>query len=129
MTRKIAFLEGWSWFKFNNLGLALGTNFKFCTSVAKGLKFVMEILFRKLRAYKLQTSAVCLCKVLENSSNEDYAGVTFYRSRCCRLFSQIAVLNNFLENFHVGLQVHLKKTPHGYVTGRFSKFGLCFVFH
>ena len=30
--------EGWSWFKFNHLGLALGTNLKFCTSVAKGLK-------------------------------------------------------------------------------------------
>ena len=38
MTRKIAFFEGWSWFKFNNLGLALGTNLKFCTRVAKGLK-------------------------------------------------------------------------------------------
>ena len=38
MTRKIAFFEGWPWFKFNYLGLALGTNLKFCTSVAKGLK-------------------------------------------------------------------------------------------
>ena len=38
MTRKIAFFQEWSWFKFNNLGLALGTNLKFCTSVAKGLK-------------------------------------------------------------------------------------------
>ena len=38
LTRKIAFSEGWSWFKFNNLGLALGTNLKFSTSVAKGLK-------------------------------------------------------------------------------------------
>ena len=89
----------------------------------------MEFLFRKLRAYKLQTSAVCLCKVLENSSNKDYAGVTFYRSRRYRLSSQIAVLNNFLENFQGGLQAHLKKTPHGYVTGRFPKFLLCFVFH
>ena len=35
---KTAFFEGWSWFKFNNLGLALGTNLKFYTSVAKGLK-------------------------------------------------------------------------------------------
>ena len=43
MTRKIAFFEGWSWFKFNNLRLALGTNLKFCTSVAKGL----ELKFRK----------------------------------------------------------------------------------
>ena len=38
MTRKTAFFEGWSWFKFNNLGLALGTNLKFYSSVAKGSK-------------------------------------------------------------------------------------------
>ena len=38
MTGKIAFFEGWSWCKFNNLGLALGTNLKFCTSVAKESK-------------------------------------------------------------------------------------------
>ena len=38
MTIKTAFFEGWSWFKFNNFGLALGTNLKFYTSVAKGLK-------------------------------------------------------------------------------------------
>ena len=31
-------IERKSWFKFNNLGLALGTNLKFYTSVAKGLK-------------------------------------------------------------------------------------------
>ena len=30
--------EGWLWFKFNNLGLALGMNLKFYTSLAKGLK-------------------------------------------------------------------------------------------
>ena len=29
---------GWSWFKFNNLGLALGTNLKFYTSMSKELK-------------------------------------------------------------------------------------------
>ena len=38
MSRRITFFEGWSWFKLNNLGLALGTNLNFCTSVAKGLK-------------------------------------------------------------------------------------------
>ena len=38
LTRKTAFFEGWSWFKFNNLRLALGTNLKFYTSVKKGLK-------------------------------------------------------------------------------------------
>ena len=32
------FFEGWSLFKFNNLGLALGTTLKFYTNVAKVLK-------------------------------------------------------------------------------------------
>ena len=38
LTRKTAFFEGRSCFKFNNLGLVLGTNLKFYTSVAKRLK-------------------------------------------------------------------------------------------
>ena len=38
LTKKTAFFQRWSCFKFNNLGLALGTNLKFYTSVAKGLK-------------------------------------------------------------------------------------------
>ena len=42
LTRKTAFFEGWSWFKFNNLGLALDTNLKFCTSVVKGLKLKVK---------------------------------------------------------------------------------------
>ena len=42
MTRKTAFFEGWSWFKFNNLGLALGTNLKFYTSLSKGLKLKVK---------------------------------------------------------------------------------------
>ena len=36
--QKNHFFEGSSWFKFNNLGLTLGTNLKFYTSVTKGLK-------------------------------------------------------------------------------------------
>ena len=38
LTRNTTFFEGWSWFKFNNLGLAQGTSLKFYISVAKGLK-------------------------------------------------------------------------------------------
>ena len=34
----IFFFFFWSWFKFNNLGSALGKNLKFCTSLSKGLK-------------------------------------------------------------------------------------------
>ena len=36
--QKNRFFDRWSRFKFNNLGLALGTNLKFYTSVAKELK-------------------------------------------------------------------------------------------
>ena len=42
MTKKAAFFEEWSWFKFNNLGLALGTNLTFYTSLAKGLKLKVK---------------------------------------------------------------------------------------
>ena len=37
-----AFFEGWSSLKFNNLGLALVTNLKFYTSVAKGWKLKVK---------------------------------------------------------------------------------------
>ena len=39
------FFEGWSWFKFNNLGVALGTTLNFYTSVAKGLKLKVRKLW------------------------------------------------------------------------------------
>ena len=36
--QKNNFFVGWSWFKFNNLGVVLGMVLKFYTSVAKELK-------------------------------------------------------------------------------------------
>ena len=36
--RKTTFFKGWSWFKFNDLGLALGMALKFYANVAKELK-------------------------------------------------------------------------------------------
>ena len=47
LTRKTTVFEGWSWFRFNNLELALGTNLKFHTCVAKGLKLKVRK-FREL---------------------------------------------------------------------------------
>ena len=35
---KTTFFEGWCWFKFDILGLALGMTLKFYTRMAKGLK-------------------------------------------------------------------------------------------
>ena len=45
LTRKTAFFEGWSWFKFNNLGLALGMNLKLYISLSKGLKLKVRKLW------------------------------------------------------------------------------------
>ena len=42
--RKNIFFEGCSWFKFNNVGLALGMALKFYNSVAKGQKKVRKFL-------------------------------------------------------------------------------------
>ena len=44
-------LEGWSWFTFNNLGLALGTNMEFYTSVSKGLKLKFRKLWRLIPTF------------------------------------------------------------------------------
>ena len=38
MTKAAAFFEGWSWFKINNMKLALGMTLKFYISGAKMLK-------------------------------------------------------------------------------------------
>ena len=51
MTRKTAFFEGWSWFKFNDLGLALGTNLKFYNSVAKGSKLKVRKFWRLIPTF------------------------------------------------------------------------------
>ena len=42
MTRKIAFFEGWFWFKFNNLRLALDTILKFYIGLSKGLRLKVK---------------------------------------------------------------------------------------
>ena len=42
----MSFFEGWSWIKWNNLGLALGTNLKFSASVAKQLKLNVRKFWR-----------------------------------------------------------------------------------
>ena len=40
--QKKQFVKGWSWFQFNNLGLALGMALKFYTRVAKRVKLKVK---------------------------------------------------------------------------------------
>ena len=46
--QKNRFFQRWSWFKFNNLGLALGMALKFNTSVAKGSKVKVRKFWRPI---------------------------------------------------------------------------------
>ena len=60
LTRKAAIFDRWSWFKFNNLGLTLGANLKFYTSVAKGLK----LKFRKFWGLTITFAEVTVEKLV-----------------------------------------------------------------
>ena len=55
LTRKTTFFEEWSWFKLNNLGLALGTNLAFYTTVAKGLKLKVKKFWRLIPTFVVVT--------------------------------------------------------------------------
>ena len=76
MTRKTAFFQGWSWFKFNNLRLALGMNLKFYTSLAKGLKL-------KVRKFcgLIHTFAEFTAEKLEGGlfASPSWIGLSLYR--------------------------------------------------
>ena len=80
---KTAFFERPSCFKFNNLGLALRTNSKFYTSVAKGLK----LKFRKFwgLSYKGKTGRgpFCTpsCPILNRDNRESYDGFVVLAER------------------------------------------------
>ena len=51
MTRKTAFFEGLSLFKFNNFGLALGMNLKFYISVVKGSKLKVRKFYGRIPTF------------------------------------------------------------------------------
>ena len=51
LPRKTTFFEEWSWFKFNNWGLALGTSLKIYKSVAKWLKLKVKMFLELVPAF------------------------------------------------------------------------------
>ena len=94
--QKNRFFEEWSWFKFNNLGLGLGTNVKFCTRGEKVLKWKVrkfrelipmsvKVTGRKLIGgafpppilNRVNSDDWCGCKVGE-SNGMSYTNITVY---------------------------------------------------
>ena len=57
---KTAIFEECSCFKFNNLGLAVGANLKFYSSVAKGLKLKVRKIFGVIPMFIEVTAAPAL---------------------------------------------------------------------
>ena len=92
LTKKTAFFEGWCWFKFNNLGQALVTNLKFCTSVAKGLK---------LKARNFWGTNSYLCRSYRGKTGRgiflppppSWIGLTFKMSLICTVLLWIRFLH------------------------------------
>ena len=62
-----AFFEGWSWFKFNNLGLALRTNLKFYTSLNRVNSIEVDSTWLQLRK-SFPLSTLTLIRTLLHST-------------------------------------------------------------
>ena len=69
MTGKTTSFEAWSWFRFNNLELALAMVLKFYTSMAKGLKLEVRKfwelipMFVEVTGEKLEGGPFCLSAI------------------------------------------------------------------
>ena len=79
---KLLFVERWSWFRFNNLGLAIGTTLKFYTGVAKGLKLKVRN-FWGLNATFVEVTGEKLvrgnfCPPILNRVNTNYLKFEYY---------------------------------------------------
>ena len=67
---KTAFFEGW--FKFNNLGLALGMALKFYTSAAKGLKLKVRKFWGLIPSFAEVTAKKLALNKVKNRINVGY---------------------------------------------------------
>ena len=125
------FFEGWSWFKLNNLGLALGTNLKFCTSVARNfwgpnLTFV-EVTGEKLVggaswiglsiSYKFATSSPKKCMyipfyVITISTISQYIPILFNFRKCIIIsWNKVKIFCSVTKNLIISIKIWYKKNP------------------
>ena len=110
MTTKTACFEGWAWFKFNNLRLALGTNLKFYTSVAKELK----LKFRKFQG---------LIPTFVEVTGEKLVGESFCPPSPPLPPSSVGLINYFSTtlNAHPLFKTKIKWSPRLSIFTAFSK--------
>ena len=93
MIRKTNFFEGCSWFKSNNLGLALGIILKLYTGVAKGLKLKVRNFWGNsyvCRSYKGKTGRRPFCPPILNMFNTWHSSLGFLalsdlNKKCCKV--------------------------------------------
>ena len=103
-----AIFEGWSWFKFDNFGLALVTALKFYTSVAKGLNLKVRMFCRLIPMF------------VEVTGEKLVRGVFFpFPSRIRLIFhlSIVSVRSNIIWSLEIlcsiGRNINKKKTENG----------------
>ena len=100
LTRKTAFFEGWSWFKFNNLGWALGTSLKFYTSATKGLKLKVRKFWGLLPTF-VEITGEKLVGGLFAPLPPSWTGLNL----CCIIISSTYVQRKHIfDNFMISLQ-------------------------
>ena len=89
LTRKTAFFDRWSWFRFNNLGLALGKNLKFYTSVAKWLKLKNRKFWGLIRTF------------VEVTGKKNASGAFLPQPLCLKILKMIIFMNLMKNNIYI----------------------------
>ena len=114
MTRKTTFFEGWSWFRFNNLGLAIGTTFKFYTSVAKGLKLKVRKFCGLIPTEKLVGGPFRLPPLILNRVN---SSIKPMRKNFSRIGAPLETLTKLTTKFNdlLILQKQIRTKPYQHV--------------
>ena len=92
LTWKTNFFEGYSWFQFNNLGLALGMALKFYISVAKGLKLKARKFWGLILRFVNIPPALLLYSVTP--------GIVLDEELCTVMYSYVQQLKKVIEVCH-----------------------------
>ena len=117
MTRKNDSFEGYPWFKFNNLGLALAMTLKFCSSVVKELKVkfkrfwgifptILEVTRKKLVEGSILLPPI-LNRVEEHKSKHNFENCFNPNCTCC---FEVNSTKLFFLHYHYFSALHISFT-------------------